>query len=207
MDSQQPSVTSASSPLNLLHVDGVSAADQMAALLGPEQVAVLMMIMWKWRGSWAEHMMGSRGLRLTQSTHTPRCYDWYPPPPPPSYSFLGASGNSQGLTGVKTWEFGMFSLLQIVWHSLFVHWLECRPTNNNIHVLLGALNSGHKFIETINWMTRRVADKTIFLNYLARLKQWHSRYSSKWKNCKLLWEIISCILEITGKSYKFTFLC
>ena len=58
-----------------------------------------------------EHMMGSRGLRLTQSTHTPRCYDWYPPPPPPSYSFLGASGNSLGLTGVKTWEFGMFSLL------------------------------------------------------------------------------------------------
>ena len=152
-------------------------------------------------------MMGSRGLRLTKSTHTPRCYYWYPPPPPPSYSFLGASGNSQGLTGVKTWEFGMFSLLQIVWHSLFVHWLECRPTNNNIHVLLGALNSGHKFIETINWMTRRVADKTIFLNYLARLKQSHSRYSSKWKNCKLLWDTISCILQITGKSHKFKFLC
>ena len=39
-DLQQPSATSASSPLNLLHVDGVSAADQMAALLGPEQVSI-----------------------------------------------------------------------------------------------------------------------------------------------------------------------
>ena len=41
---QQPSATSASSPLNLLHVDGVSAADQMAALLGPEQVSIVIII-------------------------------------------------------------------------------------------------------------------------------------------------------------------
>merc|ERR1712038_414480 len=46
---QQPSVTSASSPLNLLHVDGVSAADQMAALLGPEQMAALLGPSWKSR--------------------------------------------------------------------------------------------------------------------------------------------------------------
>jgi len=46
---QQPSATSASSPLNLLHVDGVSAADQMAALLGPEQMAALLGPSWKSR--------------------------------------------------------------------------------------------------------------------------------------------------------------
>lgn len=41
--------TSTPSPLNILHMDGVSSADQMAALLGPEQMAALLGPSWKSR--------------------------------------------------------------------------------------------------------------------------------------------------------------